>query len=295
MDLKHPKQGIKSQFKLNKHYSFQICKTDSFSFRNSKSEVFTFKYNLEINQLENDLFEAYFPSTVYFHLKHLTNFQMIIQQEKDLLGKTIYYQLSKNKKKIKVLNMPELKVQIKKDQQLLKSKLNKKAYNNLKFHLKSTFKNKKQLKKYLLEDLVNIHYCESFDLEESYYMDLSEEVQTANKVNQALLKNRPLVPLRKSSMFEFLNETEEDIKISLFNFRDTYTSSTKINHEKLKKDFINHQMNFEELNNGTFSIHKYIIDRSDHILNYYQNRLKVLTDTLNKQIDYTIQRRSFIT
>jgi len=284
---------IKGEFQINTSYEYSVKRSESFIFLESESKAFNNEYTFVLKQVNQNQFEAYYPSTIFSQIKELDEFREYLGSNEKLKTKTIYFSLAPNKRVIEIDNLKELKNSSKADSLVLKDKLTNDQFEELEFWVNQPFESLEKAEESLLKDVSNLFYCENLEVDEDYHIDFTTKDGIANKLAKRFLKILN-VNLDECSILKFRNQVST-YELTSLNSKNALTARNKsnkgIDFETLKAKFIDDILQFPELKNGTYALHKYQISRDDFILNEYENKFKIDSPKMQKEIKYKLRRK----
>jgi len=257
-------QHIVAKFSNDFVYEFRVEKSESLWFMGSTGKSFRTNYIFQVRSIGDGLFEAFYPDTIFYQVKDIDEIQDILRTTKSLKSKTIFYELDKQGRRVNLNNFEELNIE-----------------------------------KYILQDLINLHYCEELETDEDYYIDLTEKDSFLGAIAKKTLKLLNL-NFDECSIFRFQSSEPDAYVVSLFKSKNALSAIDDeeflagkhegIDFKKLKNDFVSNELNFDELIDGTYSLHEYHISKDNHMLSRYENKFKINSNKMRKHINYTMKR-----
>lgn len=301
--------GIKKMEKQNQHivprflndfvYEYGVDKSESLWFMGSTGKSFRSNYTFQIRAVGNEVFEAFYPDTIFYQIKDFDEIQAILRKTKLLKSKTIFYKVDKQSRRIKLNNVEELKISSYHDLQLIRPFLSEEQSEIFKFWVEFIFKSPESIEKYVLQDLINLHYCDELETDEDYYIDLAEKDSILKAIAKKTMKLLNL-NFDECSIFRFQSSEPDSYIISLFKSKNALTAIDDekflrgnyhgIDFKKLKNEFVSDKLNFDELIDGIYSLHEYHVSKDDHILSRYENKFKIISNKMRKHINYRIRK-----
>lgn len=297
--MENTNQHIVSKFSNDFVYKFEVDKSESLWFMGNASKSFRTNYIFQVRSVGNDLFEAFYPDTIFYQVKDIDEIKDILRTTKSLKSKTIFYELDKQNRRVNLNSFEQLKSSSYYDLQLIKPLLTEEQYDNIKFWVEFIFESSKNIEKYILQDLINLHYCEQLETDEDYYIDLTKKDSFLGAIAKKTLKLLNL-NFDECSIFRFQSSKSNSYIISLFKSKNALTAiddeefltdnSQGVDFKKLKNDFVSDKLNFDELIDGTYSLHEYHISKDNHVLKRYENKFKINSGKMRKHINYRIKK-----
>lgn len=296
--MKKSKQHIVSNFLHGLVYEFKVSKSQSFWCMGSEGPSFRADYLFQVRINENGLFEAHYPDTIFYQVKGLDKIQDILRMTKFLKSKTIFYELGKHDRNIYLNNYEQLKKSSYEDSQIIKSLLDEGQYDNIDSWVELIFESQENFEQYILQDLINLHYCEELEIDEDYFIDLTEKDSFLGGVAKRALKLLSL-NFDECSIFRFKSSEPDFYVISLFESKNALTAIDDkeflrgnyqgIDFKALENDFISSKLDFDELIDGIYSLHEYRISKDSHVLSRYENKFKINSKKMRKHVNYEIE------
>ena len=82
--------------------------------------------------------------------------------------------------------------------------------------------------------------------------------------------------------------------MTLLNSKNALTAlkdnSKGIDFNQLESTFFSDSLNFDELESGTYALHNYITSKKDYLLQEYENKFKINSSIMKKELYYKIER-----
>jgi len=283
---------IKSKFLIGTNYEYSVKRSETFNYLGSEGKSFKNEYKFVLKKVNQNQYEAYYPSTIFSQIKELDDIKEYLRSNDKLKTKTLYFSLSTKSNIIEIDNLSELKSSSKEDCLRLKDKLTNDQFVELDFWANRSFESFEKVEEYLLKDVSNLFYCENLEVDENYHIDFTTEDGIASKLAKRVLKVLD-INLDECSILKFrnLDSTFELTSLSSKNALTAINENYKgIDFKTLKENFIHDILNFAELKNGTYALHKYHILKDEHILNEYENIFKIDSSKMKKKINYKLRR-----
>ena len=273
-------------WKFHQRLIYQIDKTDNFHYKGGSSKANKRTFDIELTQNNEKVFEAFFPKSILFPVKLLNIIDEKVYDNTKISSRTFYYEVDENLAFNKLLNLKEiissLKSNVKKLKKIIKEKEQREEFGE---RIDIILESEEKIEKYLLEDIINIHYNNGLDIKLGYYFDLKEE-----SVFKRILK-----PVFKKSKF-FLNKinfikfdsNNDFLIVEYLKGTENLSSKIKMNWSAIENDFNEDDFDVLDYRNITLYHEKYLYTKKDMLLHKYCKKHIIDSPIMRKEIINTI-------
>ena len=277
-------------WEIDKRYVFEINKKDAFNYKNRNSKEYKRSYSIELTRNNKTVFEAYFPKSILYPVKLFNVFDENIYDNPKINSRTFYYEVDKNGAFEKLLNLKEIITSLKYNAKTLLSLFkNNEEKEEFETRISTLLVTEERIEKYLLEDIINIHYNYGLDLEIGIYYDLLNESFLRKILKIFFKKSRYF--LNKLHLIKFDLE-DDNLTVEFLKGTENLSSKKKINWTTIEQDFM--QVDFDVINykNITLNHEKYYYSLNDKILRKYIKKHIIDTPNMRKEILESITRKN---
>lgn len=272
----------------NKRLQFQIEKEDNFQYKDRRSKEFKREYHVEIEKLDNNIFEAYYPESLLNQMKPLNIFKSFIYNNSQNITKTLFYKVNKSSAFEQLLNKNEIIESLKNDCTLLKSYLSDvDEKEDLKIKLELIIESENEFQKHILDDVINIHYNYRLNFEPDYYFEFHKESITKQILKKLFPKSRFILGevnwMRHTVVKDFM-------QIEYLKGIENITSGYKPKWKQIEDEFVNGDFKIKNHPNLTLKHEIYLYHPETMILESYEKQHVLDSPLMRKETKHKIKK-----
>ena len=274
-------------WKVGQTLKYKLWKRETFEY-NSASTDFEKNYEIELRLLDDNIVEAYYPSSVLSPMKLMEKANPYFSQVNHVKLNTIYYEMDELFRFVEFKNFDELihnLGEIKKELDLVVSEADREdVIDNLELMMEMP----KKVKQDLLKDLDIIHDFNGTNVMDGYYFDLLEKKSTAKAVKEKLFK---LIKLNLGEIDILQSDIIEGkyYQVELLKGTDTVSTWSRKDFEKMKAVFIAQDFDINNYDDITLHHQVFIYNTKNFFLDRYNHSFKIDTPSMKKKIQSTIE------
>ena len=277
-------------WEIDKRYVFEINKKDAFNYKNTSSKEYKRSYSIVLTRNNKTVFEAYFPKSILYPVKLINVFDENIYDNPKINSRTFYYEVDKNCAFEKLLNNKEIIASLKSNtNKLLSLFKNSTEKEEFEFRINKILESEQKTEKYLLEDIINIHFNYGLDIEIGIYYDLLNESFFRKFLKLFFKKSRFF--LNKIYFLKFDLE-EENLVVEFLKGTENLSSKSNVNWSLIEQDFMQEDFDVLDYKNITLKHEKYYYSKEDKIFNKYVKKQIIDSPNMRKEILESITRKN---
>lgn len=267
---------------------FNIEKQDNFQYKDRTSKEFKREYIIELEKQDIKTFEAYYPKSLLNQIYLLNPFEKVVYNSPANITKTLFYEVDENYAFKKSLNRDETINSIKKDYELLIYQIeNEEEKEDLKMRLDAICESESKFQRYILDDVITIHYNYGLGFEPEYYFNLHDESRTKKVLKKIFPKSKYI--LKKANWMRHSYE-DDLLQIEYLKCMENITSGFKPNWEQLEEEFGAGEFKVKNHPNLTLTHEIYLYNNDNLILESY-NKLHVIdSPIMRKEVKHRIKK-----
>lgn len=267
--------------------SFEIEKEDDFKYKDRSSKKFSRKYSIEIEKQGDHTFEAYYPKSLLNQIKLFNVFDEFIYDNSETITKTLFYEVDLYFAFEKILNKRETINSIKKDYQLLEKYISdEEEKEDLKMRMEAICESENRFQRYLLDDVITIHYNYGLGFEPGYYFDLHNESKSKKILKKIFPKSKYI--LKKANWMRHSFTEEDHIQIEYLKASENITSGFKPDWLQVEDDFGSGEFKIENHPNLTLNHEIYLYNIQNMVLESYAKKFVIDSPIMRKEIKHNI-------
>ncbi|NRB53314.1 MAG: hypothetical protein HRU41_37000 [Saprospiraceae bacterium] len=280
------------KWQIGEDIFYQIHRQEYLDFVHNHGPQFERSYQLVLRLLEHNIIEAHYPKGILSSLKFLSEFDL----SSPLYGRprSLYYAVNESFQIEHLLNTESLRQEIEEVSAAATNEItNREDLEDLQWHLSHISESKKQLEKYLLLDVRDIHTFYGMEKREEIIEDLSKPSSLLQKWTNRLLKRTGL-SLGEMNILQAYNREVQGYVIQTLSGIDTVSTQTRQDFEQIGSKFLNGEFDFEEYEDITLHHRHYQFCPGTDLLDCYEYQMKIDTPKMHKGKRTSIQRTPYL-
>ncbi|CAL2078085.1 hypothetical protein [Tenacibaculum sp. 190524A02b] len=266
---------------------FEVEKQESFRYKERASKEFSRKYVVELARDKDRSFEIYYPKSILNPIKLLDELNSFDFSEIDVLTKTLFYEVDENYTFDKVLNKKEVIESLNNDFNLLQKYVDEEEKEELSSIQSIICESESKFQKYVLEDVIAIHFNYGMTIEPGYYFSFHKESIRKKIVKKVFPKSRFVLTdkhwMRHSEYGNF-------IKIEYLKGMENITSGYKPNWNEIEEAFGEGEFEVKNHPNLTLVYEVYQYNKENRLLEVYDKEHVIDSPVMRKEITHKIKR-----
>lgn len=277
-------------WKFNQRVIYQIDKVETFNYKGKSSKEYKRVFDIELSKNNGNVFEAYFPKSVLYPVKLINIVDENVYDSSKITSRTFYYEVDKNCAFSKLLNTKEIVSSLYKNVKKLKNLIIvKEQKEEFEERINIILESDEKIEKYLLEDIINIHYNNGLDIQPGFYFDLKED-SIFRKIIKPFFR-KSVFFLNKINFIKF-DSDEENLIVENLKGTENFSSKSKVDWLDIENDFNKDDFDAFDYKNITLYHEKYFYSKKDMLLNKYIKKHIIDAPNMRKEIINTIFKKN---
>lgn len=267
--------------------TFEVEKQENFRYKNKSSKEFRRNYVFELAGDNDRGFEIYYPTSILTPIKLLDELKSFDFSEIDVLTKTLFYGVDEDYTFEKVLNRKQVIESLKNDFNLLRKYVDEEEIEELNSIQDIICESESKFQKYILEDVIVIHFNYGMTIEPGYYFSLHKESVRKKVIKKIFPKSRFVLTDK-----HWMRHSEYDnfIQIEYLKGMENITSGYKPNWNEIEEEFGEGEFEVKNHPNLTLVYEVYQYNKENRLLEVYDKEHVIDSPVMRKEITHKIKR-----